>query len=118
MTKLIGPLCPKIHVKLVNNIGIDAGSLVDWSEGHSSIYGAGMGKLQYRISYKLASTATPEPPPSEFHFMPFPGIMPANSDLYDKSKPAPDVHLTGMENALAPDLINEVQTQSFSFDKW
>ncbi|KAL2548962.1 hypothetical protein Fot_10492 [Forsythia ovata] len=67
-------------------------------------------------SRKSASTATPEPSPFEFQFMPNPGIMPANSTLYNKSGPTLDVHGTCMGNALASDVINEVQTQSFSFD--
>ncbi|KAL2513973.1 Uncharacterized protein Fot_27944 [Forsythia ovata] len=60
-------------------------------------------KLQSRRSRQSASTATSKPSPSDFHFMPTPRIVPRNSD-----EPPSDV--------MASELLNEVHSQSFSFD--
>ncbi|KAL2541323.1 Uncharacterized protein Adt_02301 [Abeliophyllum distichum] len=74
------------------------------------------GKLQPRRSQQSAAAATSKPAPSEFHFMPTPGIIPANSDLYTTEGPAPAMQPTGMENVVTSELMTEVQTQSFSVD--
>ncbi|KAL2526769.1 Uncharacterized protein Adt_11823 [Abeliophyllum distichum] len=74
------------------------------------------GKLQPRRSKKLASTSTCELEPPEFHFMPTPSFIPATSDMYTTIGPDPDVQPIGMENANLLELMNELQSQSFSFD--
>ncbi|KAL2532279.1 hypothetical protein Adt_05630 [Abeliophyllum distichum] len=75
-----------------------------------------VGKLQPKRSHKPTSTATSKPLPFEFHFMPTLGIIPTNSNLYNKNGSAPDVHPTGMKNTGASHQINEIQTHSFSFN--
>ncbi|KAL2552618.1 hypothetical protein Fot_06237 [Forsythia ovata] len=74
------------------------------------------GKLQPRRSQNSATPATFEPAPSEFYFMPTPGIIPANSVVYTIEGPASDLQPAGMENAVTSLLMTEVQTQSFSLD--
>ncbi|KAL2521549.1 hypothetical protein Fot_25557 [Forsythia ovata] len=46
-------------------------------------------KLQPRRSRQSAANATSEPSPSEFHFMPIPGIVPRNHDMCNTVGPPP-----------------------------
>ncbi|KAL2523865.1 Uncharacterized protein Adt_08919 [Abeliophyllum distichum] len=178
MKMVVGPLCPKIYVKLATNVDVAAGSIVDWSGGaqwyiqsrdgeyvvdlesrtctckkwdltgipcahgcaaiqekrdqpiHYDWFGpaavsqngsqtsasTAKGKLQPRRSQQSAAASTSKPAPSEFHFMPTPGIIPANSDLYTTEGPAPTMQPAGMENVVTSELMTEVQTQSFFVD--
>ncbi|KAL2522196.1 Uncharacterized protein Fot_26119 [Forsythia ovata] len=70
---------------------------------------------KHKKKYELQTSAsTSEAAASDFNFMPTPGIIPA--DMYTTDGPEPNLQPAGMTNANLSELMNEVQTQSFSFD--
>ncbi|KAL2480187.1 SWIM-type domain-containing protein [Abeliophyllum distichum] len=112
-------LCQKIEIKLLKNVDMAGGNEVDWNRdpsgtsklkkkgsvvmmcicrltGHNKRYherddAPHETKLQLRRSNRKCTTAPGlQPPPSEFQFIPTPGVGLSNTDMYNKASPTID----------------------------